>query len=71
MVAEGRYDGMLTLRRSWEWDIAAGALLITEAGAQVSDRKGADLRFNKSDPASNGVVASSANIHAELIKALA
>ena len=71
LVAEGRYDGMLTLRRSWEWDIAAGALLITEAGAQVSDRKGADLRFNKSDPASNGVVASSANIHAELIKALA
>ncbi|WP_438981521.1 3'(2'),5'-bisphosphate nucleotidase CysQ [Lentibacter sp.] len=71
LVAEGRYDGMLTLRRSWEWDIAAGALLITEAGAQVTDRKGADLRFNKSDPASNGVVASSANIHAELIKALA
>ena len=71
LVAEGRYDGMLTLRRSWEWDIAAGALLITEAGAQVTDRKGADLRFNKSDPASNGVVASSANIHTQLIKALA
>ncbi|MCW1955271.1 MAG: 3'(2'),5'-bisphosphate nucleotidase CysQ [Roseobacter sp.] len=71
LVAEGRYDGMLTLRRSWEWDIAAGALLITEAGAAVTDRTGAGLRFNKSDPASNGVVASSTEIHTALIKALA
>jgi len=71
LVAEGRYDGMLTLRRSWEWDIAAGALLITEAGAKVTDRKGKALSFNKTDPASNGVVASSTGLHAELIKALA
>lgn len=71
LVAEGRFDGMLTLRRSWEWDIAAGALLLSEAGARVSDRQGKALRFNKADPASNGVVASSSNIHAELVAALA
>ncbi|MFT5346868.1 MAG: myo-inositol-1(or 4)-monophosphatase, partial [Dinoroseobacter sp.] len=26
LVAEGAFDGMLTLRDAWEWDIAAGAL---------------------------------------------
>lgn len=71
LVAEGRYDGMLTLRRSWEWDIAAGALLLSEAGASVTDKRGQDLRFNKSDPMSNGVVATTSGIHADIINQLA
>jgi myo-inositol-1(or 4)-monophosphatase len=37
LVAEGRFDAMLTFRDTWEWDIAAGAILIAEAGGTVSD----------------------------------
>ena len=44
LVAEGRFDAMLTLRRSWEWDIAAGDLILREAGAAVSDRTGQPSR---------------------------
>jgi hypothetical protein len=28
LVAQGRFDGMMTFRPSWEWDIAAGALIL-------------------------------------------
>jgi myo-inositol-1(or 4)-monophosphatase len=40
LVAEGRFDAMLTFRDTWEWDIAAGAILIAEAGGTVSDAEG-------------------------------
>lgn len=57
LVAEGRFDAMVTLRMAWEWDIAAGALLVSEAGGRIADRRGAALRFNNAHPQLDGVVA--------------
>ncbi|MFP4327301.1 MAG: inositol monophosphatase family protein [Paracoccaceae bacterium] len=71
LVAEGRFDAMLTLRESWDWDIAAGALICTEAGARVTDRRGSALRFNTAPPRSNGVVAAGPALHHDLLAALA
>jgi myo-inositol-1(or 4)-monophosphatase len=71
LVAEGRFEAMLTLRHSWEWDIAAGALIATEAGGCAQDRTGALLRFNSADPRLNGVVAGGAPTCGALIDALA
>lgn len=71
LVGAGRFDAMLTLRPSWEWDIAAGALIITEAGGTCSDQTGAPLQFNNPDPRLNGVVAGGQAIHSQLIAALA
>lgn len=71
LVAEGRFDAMLTLRRSWEWDIAAGELILREAGAVTSDRTGQPLRFNNSEPLLNGVVAACPALHAAVIDQLA
>ena len=70
LVAEARFDGMLTLRPSWEWDIAAGALIIAEAGGTITNQRGAPLRFNNADPRLDGVVAGGASIHAALLDAL-
>lgn len=70
-VADGRSDAMLTLRPSWEWDIAAGDLILQEAGGQISDRMGLPLRFNNSHPQLNGVVAANSELHRTLIAALA
>ncbi len=53
-VAAGRYDGF------WErglssWDVAAGFLLVTEAGGKISGYKGADVTpFDKEAVATNG-----------------
>lgn len=70
LVAEGRFDAMLTLRPSWEWDIAAGALIAAEAGAQVSDPSGAVLRFNNAQPKVPGVLAAGADLHRHLLAQL-
>ncbi len=70
LVAQGRYDGMLTLRPSWEWDIAAGDLILREAGARCTDRNGVDLLFNNARPLLNGVVAGGQPVHAQLQGAL-
>lgn len=70
LVAEGRYDAMLTLRRSWEWDIAAGDLILREAGAMTSDRKGNPLRFNNAEPLLNGVVTANPVLHSAILAAL-
>ena len=70
-VADGRFDAMLTLRPSWEWDIAAGDLILREAGGTCSDREGAPLRFNNKRPLLNGVIAANSALHGALIGALA
>ena len=71
LVAEGRFDGMLTLRATWEWDIAAGALIVSEAGAIVTDRKGQTLTFNSPARQTAGVVAGGIRVHRDIVGALA
>ncbi len=70
-VAEGRFDAMLTLRPTWEWDVAAGDLILREAGAQISDRRGTALQFNNAVPQVGGVVAAGPALHTALLGALA
>jgi myo-inositol-1(or 4)-monophosphatase len=71
LVAEGRFDAMLTLRRSWEWDIAAGALIAAEAGARVTDRTGGPLAFNSPGRHTDGVVAANPALAGSILGALA
>ncbi len=61
-VAAGRYDGY------WEanlklWDIAAGVLLVTEAGGVVSD-----LRGNQDHLISGDVLAAGAGVHPDMAR---
>ncbi|WP_341367420.1 3'(2'),5'-bisphosphate nucleotidase CysQ [Yoonia sp. BS5-3] len=66
LVADGSFDGMLTFRPSWEWDIAAGALIATEAGAIVTDQANQVLRFNNPHPQVPGVLAAGPKLHKAL-----
>lgn len=70
LVGEGRFDGMVTLRPTWEWDVAAGALIAAEAGALVSDRRGQTLKFNNPVPQLDGVISAGARLHQDLIAKL-
>ena len=70
LVAEGRFDAMLTLRRTWEWDIAAGDLILREAGSAISDRRAGALRFNNPSAKLDGVVAANPMLHRQIIAAL-
>ncbi|MEM6943594.1 MAG: 3'(2'),5'-bisphosphate nucleotidase CysQ [Pseudomonadota bacterium] len=68
LVAEGRFDAMLTIRPTWEWDIAAGALIAAEAGRVVTDASAAPLVFNAPSPSAGGIMAAGPALHAQLAK---
>lgn len=70
LVADGQFDAMLTLRPAWEWDIAAGTLIVAEAGGHATDRNGQSLVFNSPHPQTNGVIAGG-NLHRHLLDRLA
>jgi len=57
IVANDRFDAMLTLRPTWEWDIAAGTLIVEEAGGIAIDQSGEELMFNSAVPKTSGVLA--------------
>jgi myo-inositol-1(or 4)-monophosphatase len=63
-VAAGRFDGFWEQRLS-AWDIAAGTLLIREAGGVITDFSGRDIGIEHT-----GVVAGNPAIHAWLIETL-
>ncbi|NKX45624.1 3'(2'),5'-bisphosphate nucleotidase CysQ [Roseicyclus persicicus] len=69
LVGEGRFDAMVTFRQTWEWDIAAGALIIAEAGGRATDATGAPLSFNRATPQVPGVLAAAADLHGAILKA--
>lgn len=70
LVGQGRFDAMITLRPTWEWDVAAGALIVQEAKGVCTDKTGGALRFNNRTPQLDGMVAASDGIHTSLMAAL-
>jgi len=59
LVAAGRFDGHVTPLPRNEWDAAAGALLVAEAGGRSSDGAGGPLTFNRADPSWSGFAVAS------------
>ena len=71
LVAEGAFDGIVTLRPAWEWDIAAAALILTEAGGCITDSRGAALAFNAPHPQTQGIIGGPLGVHRGLMHHLA
>ena len=65
MLAAGWFDGYWE-RQLKPWDVAAGALLVTEAGGRISDYGGAPFVSDHGE-----VLASNGRLHDELGAALA
>jgi myo-inositol-1(or 4)-monophosphatase len=63
-VAAGRLDGYWELRVG-SWDVAAGALLVEEAGGRVSDLAGGPLDLD-----APSIVASNGHIHGAMLRVL-
>jgi myo-inositol-1(or 4)-monophosphatase len=70
LVADDRADLVATLRWGFEWDVAAAALIATEAGATVTDAFGQSLVFNTPRAQAFGVIASAPGIHAAVVDRL-
>jgi myo-inositol-1(or 4)-monophosphatase len=63
-VAAGRLDGYWE-RQAHAWDVAAGALLVREAGGRVTG--GAGQRFDVDEPS---IIASNGRIHDRMVALL-
>ncbi len=63
-LAAGRFDGYWERHLS-AWDMAAGALMVREAGGYVSDLAGGEKMFDRGE-----VVAGNEAVHRELLKTL-
>ncbi|MGI9500544.1 MAG: inositol monophosphatase family protein [Geminicoccaceae bacterium] len=57
LIAAGRFAGLVSLRSCHDWDIAAAALLLEEAGAWLGNGSGHPIRLNQSTPRHAGLVA--------------
>jgi myo-inositol-1(or 4)-monophosphatase len=71
LVAAGRFDGLISLRASHDWDVAAAALLISEAGGRLSGADGKPLVLNQPTPRHSGLAAAGTTaLHRALIARL-
>jgi myo-inositol-1(or 4)-monophosphatase len=64
-VAAGRFDGYWE-QHLWPWDVAAGALIVAEAGGMVTGMDGSEF-----DPAAAHLVASNGRVHHAMLGVIA
>jgi len=70
LVAKGEFDAMISLTRKWDWDLAAGDLIVHEAGGVVSAQDGSRLLYNRANPEQEGVVCAGPELHRDLLERL-
>jgi myo-inositol-1(or 4)-monophosphatase len=66
LVAAGRAHGTFSLGPKNEWDIAAGVLLVTEAGGIVTDKNRQEIQFNRRQVLVDGIVATTADTNNDI-----
>ncbi len=70
LVAAGRSDATATLWPKSEWDIAAGDLLVREAGGRIGAAAGAAIAYNRTRPRVRSIAAAGARLYAPLCERL-
>ena len=68
LVASGQYDAMMALNSKNDWDIAAGDLLISEAGGIVTLHTNKKIIYNTENIKKPSVIGTNKSIHDKIIK---
>ena len=68
LVACGAFDATMALSAKHDWDLAAGDLIVQEAGGRVTAHTGAALRYNGPDPVQLSLVAAGPALHGKLLE---
>ena len=69
-IAEGRLAGSVSIGNKKDWDIAAGHLILTEAGGLATTQAGEKIVYNQQDPWQPGLVAATPATHRIILKAV-
>lgn len=70
LIAEGVYDGLVSVRGKYDWDVAAGHLIIEEAGGKFTARNGDAIVYDRADPHQPPPLAAGPALHALLLERL-
>ena len=70
LVAAGEFDAMISLSPKSDWDVAAGDLLVHEAGGLVTTQDGELLIYNRERPQHNSVICAGPQLHARILARL-
>jgi myo-inositol-1(or 4)-monophosphatase len=70
LVAAGAFDAMISLSEKSDWDLAAGDLIVHEAGGTVTTDTGAALIYNCETPAQKNVICAGPALHRKLLAKL-
>jgi myo-inositol-1(or 4)-monophosphatase len=70
LIAEGQHPAAISIGNKQDWDLAAGVLLVTESGGQVSTQNGTPMQFNKPLHHQHGLVAAQTKWHHKLVQAV-
>jgi len=70
-LAEGRADAVVAVRPKWDWDLAAGHLLVEEAGGVFTTSKGERVLYNRDSAVQAPPLAAGPTLHALLLERLA
>ena len=68
MVAAGHADATVAFTPKSDWDVAAAALVATEAGARITDLNGVPLSYDGKTTSVRGVICASPALHALLLE---
>jgi myo-inositol-1(or 4)-monophosphatase len=67
LVGAGEFDAAVSLSSKRDWDLAAGDLILHEAGGRVTNHHGETLRYNQTKSIQKSLVAAGSRLHALLL----
>jgi myo-inositol-1(or 4)-monophosphatase len=67
LVAAGRFDAAVILSAKHDWDMAAGDIIVREAGGRVTDKDGNVLTFGRADAVQRTMICAGPALHAQII----
>ena len=68
LVANGAYDAMMAFSSKYEWDTAAGTLIVQEAGGVVTAHTGAPHVYNQRVPTHRSIICAGPELHAAIME---
>jgi myo-inositol-1(or 4)-monophosphatase len=68
LVASGEANATVAFTPKSDWDVAAAALIATEAGAHITDIRGQAPHFDTETTSGLGVICAGPNLHALLVE---
>lgn len=70
LVAAGQFDAAIILSAKHDWDMAAGDVIVREAGGRVTDKDGTALVFGRPDGVQRTMVCAGPALHAQILARL-